>query len=249
MSDQESFANWLYRNRVKHFGTQVALARYLDVGAASVCQWETGQVYPRKAMITRLEQAFDYANGAPEADDPSPETGEAAPYGAWVEQTRISKGWSPSDLAERAGVTPATIYNIEAGRVSNPQAATKERISVALEVELPGEVESEIEEENSAGEFGQLYDFSPRYGEAPVAAGVYVFYDISGRPVYVGIAANIQERMRQHEHADRWFVSQEIVAKARYIPIETERERRSIEKLLIKFLGKSAILNRQHREK
>ena len=69
---------------------------------------------------------------------------------------------------------------------------------------------------------------------------MYVFYDISDRPVYVGKAAVIRDRVRNH-YEKFWFKSP-IVDHAAYIEIQDERLRTQIEQILIKFLKSNAVL-------
>lgn len=52
-----------------------------------------------------------------------------------IREHRESKGWSQADLAFRAGVSPSTIYNWEAGRFE-PKASQLRKLAQALEVSM-----------------------------------------------------------------------------------------------------------------
>jgi excinuclease UvrABC nuclease subunit len=74
-----------------------------------------------------------------------------------------------------------------------------------------------------------------------------VFYDVSGRPIYVGKATVIRDRVRNH-HEKFWFKNP-IVDHAAYIEIQDERLRTQVEQILIKFLKSNAVLNKHHVER
>jgi transcriptional regulator with XRE-family HTH domain len=44
------------------------------------------------------------------------------------------RGWSPDQLAEKAGVHRATVYRIASGEIRNPSSLTVEALEVALEL-------------------------------------------------------------------------------------------------------------------
>ena len=65
--------------------------------------------------------------------------------GAAQEQVKLAacrarRYWTRRELAERSGVSPATIYNIEKGVVSVPRLAVVKKLAEALEVD-PVEVD------------------------------------------------------------------------------------------------------------
>ena len=53
-------------------------------------------------------------------------------FGGWLRAERENQNLAISELAERAGVTAAIIYDLEAGRSANPQVQTKKRLEKAL---------------------------------------------------------------------------------------------------------------------
>jgi len=111
--------------------TQTELARLVGVSTATVTSWETGKSEPardrRKAIAglrrMRPEQVDEQLGrrGAPES--------EGLPVGEQareeVKQTRQALGLSQKALAEKLGVSTATIWNWEAGN-STPRARNLE---------------------------------------------------------------------------------------------------------------------------
>jgi transcriptional regulator with XRE-family HTH domain len=107
---------------------------------------------------------------------------------------------SVPQLAKKANVSTVAVYNIEAGKSLNPQVETRRRLEIALGTNVPEEVRNEATEEQEIKGLGSLTDFDPHdESDRPISAGVYVFYDISERPIYVGKADNIKRRVEQHE--------------------------------------------------
>ncbi len=79
----------------------------------------------------------------------------------------------------------------------------------------------------------------------PEDAGVYVFYDISDRPIYVGQSKNIRARI-SGDHTTRFWFKAPIVQSGAYVKIDDEDLRKRIEAVLIRFLKSNAVLNKQH---
>jgi len=149
-----------------------------------------------------------------------------------------------AQLAEKSGLSVPTIYNIEAGRAENPRRRTIERLEKALGKKFEKEFEDEVRQASTIEGIGEFQDFDPHEGEDwPGEAGVYVFYDISERPIYVGMAGDISDRMKGHE--DRFWFKRPIVERASCIAIKDKNLRRQIEMILIKFLKSNAIINKQ----
>ena len=136
------------------------------------------------------------------------------------------------------------IYNIETGRTENPRASTRAKIESALGAEVPRAVAKAAAREAHIGGLGQLVDFDPHdENDYPAEPGVYVFYDISERPVYVGESSDIRRRTRTHNN-EFWYRTP-IVYKASYVRVEDQALRRQLESTLIKFLKSNAVINRQ----
>ena len=92
---------------------------------------------------------------------------------------------------------------------------------------------------------GELIDFNPHDpDEHPALSGIYVLYDISERPLYVGQGKSIDKRIRDH-HDKFWFRSP-IVETASYVQIDDKVLRERVEAVLIKFLKGNAVINKKH---
>ncbi len=72
---------------------------------------------------------------------------------------------------------------------------------------------------------------------------VYVFYDVSDRPVYIGESQNIGTRVGTHE--DKFWFKFPIVSNAAYVEIKDKDLRHQVEQVLIKFLKSNAVINKQ----
>ncbi len=170
-------------------------------------------------------------------------------YGDWLRKMLDYKKLTAGDLAEKSGVSAPQIYNIIAGRSRNPQQKTRERLEAALEAKPAGEAKPA---EVTIPGMGDLTDFDPHDQTLlPDVPGVYVFYDITDRPVYVGKAVKGQRtiRVRVREHYEKFWFKRPIVDNAAYIEIGDEELCKSVERALIKFLKSNAVLNKQHVER
>jgi transcriptional regulator with XRE-family HTH domain len=169
-------------------------------------------------------------------------------FGTWLARTRTTKNLSVPQLAKTADVSLVAIYNLESGRSLNPQAETRRRLEIALGTQVPDEVKNEATEEQEIKGLGSLQDFDPHdENDRPTAPGVYVFYDISERPIYVGKAENIKRRVEQHE--DKFWFKRPIVVNGAYVQINDADLRHKVEQVLIKFLKSNAVINKQSVER
>lgn len=171
------------------------------------------------------------------------------PVAEWVRSQRDEKGWTVAELAEESGVSIPQIYNLESGRSRNPQSKTRLRLEKAFDAAMPEAtpaVEAPGVEPQDVG-LGALQDFDP-YAESdlPDCSGVYVLYDISDRPVYVGRATKRTIAQRLPEHYEKFWFKRPVVSHAAFISIADEKLCMQIESVLIRFLKSNAVLNRQH---
>jgi transcriptional regulator with XRE-family HTH domain len=167
-------------------------------------------------------------------------------FGRWLYETRQGLGLDVAALADKSGVSIPQIYNIESGRSQNPQQKTQKKLTSALGKEPEEKIVAATESAAQIEGLGELIDFDPHdEADMPDEAGIYVFYDISERAVYVGQAINIRNRIRQ-DHVTRFWYKAPIVQSASYIQIEDKDLRRKIEKVMIKFLKSNAVINRQY---
>ncbi len=159
----------------------------------------------------------------------------------WLSKTRLSKNLTVNELASKAGVSIATIYNIERGRAENPHPKTVTALEKALGNKL--ESEKEVIKSGEIEGLGDFVDFDPYHMEnLPAAAGVYVLYDISQRPIYVGQGINIAKRIKDH-HEKFWF-KRPIIETGAYVEIGEKRLREQVETILIRFLKQNAVINK-----
>jgi hypothetical protein len=117
-------------------------------------------------------------------------------------------------------------------------------VETAVGKKFEQEFEEEVRKASTVEGVGEFQDFDPHdSADWPNESGIYVFYDISERPVYVGMASDIADRIRGHE--DRFWFKRPIVERASYIPVREKKLRKQIETILIKFLKANAIINKQ----
>ena len=199
----------LKRARLREGLTQQELADKLGLkSAASIAQWESGQQTIPDRHRLRLKKILG---------DPSEtefEGTEISAFGAWLRKTRTGKDISVPELASKSGVSAPAIYNIKSGKSLNPQKETRRRLEKAVGAPIPSDVAKEAEVAQEIQGLGSLTDFDP-YDERnlPSVAGVYVFYDVSERPIYVGKAATISARVK--EHKDKFWFKPPIVVHER----------------------------------
>lgn len=167
-------------------------------------------------------------------------------FGRWLAETRKKRQFSADSLAELSGVSFVQIYNIESGRSQNPRDKTRDRLTKALG-EVPSQAIITATEQAATSEgVGEFIDFDPHdESDMPEEAGVYVFYDISERPIYVGQSQNIRGRILG-DHTTRFWFKAPIVQSAAFVKIDDEALRKRIEAVLIRFLKFNAVLNKHH---
>jgi transcriptional regulator with XRE-family HTH domain len=196
--------------------SQVELAEKLGVTQGTISNWEEGKKALDPDTITRLKTVlgkdFVVSEGNAQGDGSSV-------LAAWLSKNRQQADLTVAQLAERSGVSVPTIYGIEAGRAENPRRRTINLLEGALDRKFDGEFQEEVRQASTIGGIGEFHDFDPySHDDWPSEPGVYVFYDIAGRPVYVGMADDISDRIRVH-HEKFWF-KQPIVQGAAYIPVK-----------------------------
>jgi transcriptional regulator with XRE-family HTH domain len=219
--------------------TQQDLGSKIGVNQTQVSLWETNQQTVSKEALSKLVKVIG------KIDQDNGDCAEmSAPFGRWLRDTRNRKQLSVPQLAKKSRITATAIYAIEAGKSRNPQQATRTKLEKALAVKVPDDVSEEAIESQRIEGLGSLIDFDPHdKANLPEEPGVYVFYDISERPVYVGRSDNIRKRVLSHD-IKKWFI-RPIVETAAYVVVKDNRQRNQIEQLLIKFMKSNAILNKQ----
>ncbi|MCB9895044.1 MAG: helix-turn-helix domain-containing protein [Planctomycetes bacterium] len=261
-------ARW-FRKRLKEAReaaelTQQALATKLGVSQPYLSGWERGDSRPTGKLldktltwIDRAEEKFELGDYAPEEDEEADEDEDEDvdedddkenAFGEWLRTARRRNNLTQGQLAETAGISQVTISLIESGQTPNPRQSTVEKLENALGEEVDTGVAEELEEEGYVEGVGEFRSFNPHDNDDwPDTPGVYVFYDISDRPIYVGKAKKIRSRVK--DHSEKFWFKAPIVNSAWYVEIESEELRGQVEKLLIKFLRSNAVLNKQNVER
>lgn len=238
-----TFKERMRRARIRNAMSQGDLAEKLGVTQGTISNWETGRSTPKPAQkneITRVlgEVAPQGRGGA----DVAPPGGGPSTFGAWLSRTRNEKRMSVAELAEKSRVSVPAIYNIESGRIANPRAETVQRLEAALGEELSAEAKSEIKEEATIRGVGELIDFDPHDDDAlPSVGGIYVLYDVSERPIYIGQGRDIKRRLR--DHSDKFWFRRPITESGAFVQIEDKDLREKVETLLIRFMKSNAVIN------
>jgi len=235
----ELHGDGLKRARLAEGLSQSELAHKIGVSQPTISTWELGRIKPDAVQLAKLESVL----GKGQSGEIAP-AGASSPFGAWLRKARSERGMSVPELSAAADITAAAIYNIEAGKSLNPQAETRTRLERALKTKVPADVEQEAASEQDIVGLGPLTDFDPYDKDnLPTVSGVYVFYDVSDRPIYVGKAEIIKARVRDHE--EKFWFKRPLVERALYVKIDDATLRHQVEQLLIKFLKSNAVINRQ----
>jgi transcriptional regulator with XRE-family HTH domain len=200
-----SFGERMRRGRIQNAWTQAELGEKIDVVGPTISNWEKEKTVPTKKQKDRIRGilGLEYSGKTttPNASTPGSAAVEApSAFGTWLSRTRLEKKMSVAELAKSSGVSGPAIYNIESGRIANPRAETVRRIEKALGQDLPAETKEELSKESTITGLGEFVDFDPHDADdRPTASGVYVLYDISERPIYVGEGGSIRKRIKDHE--------------------------------------------------
>jgi transcriptional regulator with XRE-family HTH domain len=250
-----SFGERMRRGRIQNAWSQAEIAEKLGVTQATISNWEIGRSTPDREQKDRIREVLGLhasestaKNGQPDAADHAEERSGPSAFGSWLNRVRLEKGLSVAEVASKAGVSAPAIYNLESGRIENPRNETVRRLEQALGKELPAETKKEIRDDATVEGVGEFFDFDPHDRENwPDVPGIYVLYDISERPIYVGQGSSIRKRIQDHEEKF-WFKSP-IVSTAAYIKIDENGLRKKIETILIRFLKKNAVINKQNVER
>ncbi|MGX9983687.1 helix-turn-helix domain-containing protein [Methylobacterium fujisawaense] len=187
-----------------------------------------------------MEQGANDAYAEPDAPEPA-EVGST--FGEWLQKELTEKGMTLGALAEKSGITRTGIWNIVKGNTKSPRPETRAKLAEALEEKVPAYVEAQIESEAAAVPGFVWNEFTPSDLETvPPQGGVYVFYDITDRPVYVGQSSkNVRARVKDHQ--TRFWFKHPLVVRGAFLAIPDPALCLQIETILIKFLGKHALLN------
>jgi transcriptional regulator with XRE-family HTH domain len=215
--------------------SQTDLAEQLGVSQGLVSAWETGRTQPAESEVNKLQGMIRRLARTPSGNS----------FGDWVRRTREQRNLTVAQLASRAELSHVTIYKIESGDIENPRESTRNRISRALEANIPVDVAQEVQASSRVDGLGESTDFNPHDEEEfPADPGIYVLYDRARRPVYIGQGKSIAGRLKDHK--TRFWYKEPIVSHGSYIIVAEDKTRRQIEALMINLLNKHAILNTHH---
>jgi transcriptional regulator with XRE-family HTH domain len=246
------FGPSLKNSRVRLGLSQTELGKKLNpqVAQATVSQWEQEHSLPsndQKAQIRQVLGEISSTSDAKSAATNETEETITSPsaIGTWLNKHRLAKHLSVPELAAQSGLSTVAIYNIESGQSQNPQQKTINKLEKALGSKLSPEAKEVAKEDSTIEGVGEWFNFDPNSeADWPTVGGIYVLYDISDRPIYVGQGQNISTRLRDH-HQKFWF-RQPIVQSAAFVGIANKVLREQIERVLIKFLKRNAVLNQQN---
>ena len=239
--------DWIRKSRLQRGWTQAVVAEKIGVPKANgglVSNWETTTRKPSEMYRKKLEDLFGAMDAEIDFD------GEE--FGRWLDKEIKNQSTSSTELSEKSGIHQVTIDNIIRGKVANPRSKTMKRLAEALghsqKKSVGSEVIEETEKNNKIPGLGSFENFSPYdKEEIPDCPGVYVLYDISDRPIYVGKGKKISDRIKRHQ--DKFWFKEPIVTEGAYIEIGDDDLMGQLEKILIKFLKKNAVVNQQHAER
>jgi len=192
---------------------------------------------PESNSDTAPDTIPDYAE--PSIDD----IADGSAFGSWLQSQMDQRGLTIPDMVAKTGITYAGIYNIVKGKTKSPRPETRAKLAEALGQIVPTTIEEEIEAEATSIPGFTWTDFTPSdLGTVPAEGGVYVFYDITDRPVYVGKSdKNVRNRVKDHQ--TRFWFKAPLVVRGAFLKIDDADLCTKIETILIKFLGKHALLN------
>ena len=172
-----------------------------------------------------------------------PSDDEPPIFGEWLKEEMERKGVTIPQLAEKTKLTYTGIWNIVRGYTASPRLETRRRLATALEEEVPPQIEAEISQHSGLISGSEWVDFTPSDLETvPAESGVYVFYDVTDRPVYVGMSTK-SVRARVKDHKTRFWFKEPLVMRGAFLSVSDAELCLKIETILIKFLGKHALLN------
>ncbi|MAU98691.1 MAG: hypothetical protein CMP81_22875 [Fulvimarina sp.] len=168
---------------------------------------------------------------------------EPPAFGEWLKREMDRKGVTIPQLSEKTKITYTGIWNIVRGYTASPRADTRRKLAEALEEAIPPQIQAEIELQSASISGYEWVDFTPIDLETvPAESGVYVFYDVTDRPVYVGMSAR-SVRARVKDHQTRFWFKAPLVVRGAFLSVPDADMCLKIETILIKFLGKHALLN------
>ena len=237
---------------------QSRIAEALSVSQGTVSNWlRNGNVNLKysgalQRLWTELKgESGGKSNGAPQDGKVR---GEETQYADWLRTELERLGTNAVELASRTGIHVNTILALLEGRTEKPQQRTREKIEKALRASHPTGAEQPVEvpvEEDTWYYIGLPWK-ADEIDQVPDEPGVYVINDRLGRPAYIGVAhkgaGGIRGRLKKHNEL-RWTSDQRVACSFSYalagrMPrTDPSQLAKSLEKLLIKFMGNAILIN------
>jgi transcriptional regulator with XRE-family HTH domain len=234
-------AKWISKHRVKKDWTQKKLADELNVSQTLISFWEKGSQRPNAEMREKLVEVF----GAGFRDEET----FGMSLGEWLRSKREERKLTMGELAQKTGLSWPAIKLIEDGVTQSPHRKTVEALEKVLG-ELPSVQSKDFEDERKVAGFDLIgiNDIDDWQAEASRTREkipcIYIIYDKSNRPVYIGQTDNLYRRFKNHEREFWW--KKPIAHRYAYIVVEDAKFRRDVEKVMIKLVGTHALMNEQH---
>ncbi len=233
---------------------QSRIAEALSVSQATVSNWlRTGSVSSKYlSALRRLEKDLtqskkEQGDGTGVAEDTRTED---TAYADWLRAELERQETNAVELAEKSGVHINTILYLLEGRTEKPQQRTRQRIEKALRVGDSPSVGADTDQD--PWYYIGLAWTNEEIEQVPDEPGVYIIHDRLGRPAYIGVAhkgaGGIRARLRKHNEL-RWTSDRRVAhsfsyALASRMPSsDASQLAKSLEKLLIKFMGNAILIN------
>jgi transcriptional regulator with XRE-family HTH domain len=165
-------------------------------------------------------------------------------FADWLNDQMQEKKLSIKEVSEKSGITYVGIWNIVNGYTWSPRSETRRKIAKAINVAVPKDVEAVSEAEATLMSDFKWAPYDPyELDKIPARPGVYVIYDITDRPVYVGQSGK-SVRSRIKDHYSRFWYKDPLVKRLSVVELSDPKLCRQIENILISFLGTHAVLNK-----
>jgi transcriptional regulator with XRE-family HTH domain len=225
MAVQRLTRQQIRENRKRLGLSQAELGERVGAHQVHVSNWEIGKAVPTPDERATLLKLFNADASAGISATPQ------ASYGDWVSEAREAKGLNRKELAAKVGISEIQVYDIETGRTLNPRDSTRRALNNVLGP-APRRVDQAVQKAAEIAGVGRLTDFNPHDEyDFPTEPGVYVFYDVSERPIYVGQSGSIKTRIRSH--LDKFWYKSPIVETAAYVKVDDANLRKQLEETLI----------------
>jgi transcriptional regulator with XRE-family HTH domain len=234
-----TFGDSLKRERKKAHLSQHETGKMIGRQETTIYRIESGKSVSPEVKRRLLEVFPELRLGAID-ETPKPSTNlDSSSLAEWVRIRREEKRIDARELAQKIGVSKATIQLIETGGTESPQKSTLDSLASVLGP-LPERLSQKIHKESLVEDLEYRGAFPLDGWEKNVENDeptpcVYVFYDKGQRPVYIGATENLRRRITQH--SDRWWFKQPTAETFAYITVRDKKLRLKIEKAMIKLVG------------